>query len=356
MAIMAFASCDSDLDKLTYNENDAVSGTLNTIQSSYVLLEKEANEIVENFKWTEASFGYNAAITYRVEVDLAGQNFANKKTISSVVGETEASITYKELNETLLKFYSDSIYKTLKPGTKATYQIRLAAYIGEAVAPAISNIQTTDITTYALQTEFPKIWVIGDYCGWSHDASQFVYSKNSNDEYEGWICFNGKAANGWKFTPEASWDNDWGADKTNPPAAEVVKQVLQEKGDNIVSYSGYAYLVKFNRATRELTMENKISTSLGLIGDATPGSWDNSTNMIFDPATKTFSVELQLTTGKQFKFRADNAWDIDFGMGEKDGELSFKGDNINFTGNTGKYKVTVNLNKVVPTYTLEPVE
>lgn len=356
MAMMAFVSCDSDLDKLTYNEKDRVPGTLSAVQPSYILLEKKANEVAETFKWTEASFGYNAAITYRVEIDLAGHNFANKKTISSTVAKTEASITNKELNDIVVKFYSDSIYKTVKPGTKATYQIRLAAYIGESVAPAVSNVQSVDITTYVPQKEFPKIWVIGDYCGWSHDNSQFIYSKNSDDEYEGWICFNGKAANGWKFTPEAGWENDWGADKANPPAAEVSKQVLQVKGDNIVSYSGYAYLVKFNKATKQLTMENKITTSFGLIGDATPGAWANSTDMTFDPATRTFSAELELTTGKQFKFRADNAWEIDFGAGEKAGELSFKGNNIDFTGSTGKYKVTVNLNKVIPTYTLEPVK
>lgn len=50
----------------------------------------------------------------------------------------------------------------------------------------------------------------------------------------------------------------------------------------------------------------------GLIGDATPGGWDNDTDMTWDAANQVFTVTLDLTAAK-FKFRANDGWDINMG-------------------------------------------
>jgi len=79
-------------------------------------------------------------------------------------------------------------------------------------------------------------------------------------------------------------------------------------------------------------------TEWGLIGDATPGGWDNSTPMTYDPATGLWSVTTTLVNGA-FKFRANNSWDINLG-GDLN-NLSYGGDNIPITG--GTYTITLNL-------------
>ena len=51
-----------------------------------------------------------------------------------------------------------------------------------------------------------------------------------------------------------------------------------------------------------------------IIGDATPNGWSAETEMTFNPGSMTWSITLPMVTTGSFKFRANNAWNIDFGI------------------------------------------
>jgi hypothetical protein len=57
--------------------------------------------------------------------------------------------------------------------------------------------------------------------------------------------------------------------------------------------------------------------TIGIIGNATPGSWDNDTDMrLMDPEKidkSTWTVTLYLIGGNAVKFRASDAWDVNWG-------------------------------------------
>lgn len=57
--------------------------------------------------------------------------------------------------------------------------------------------------------------------------------------------------------------------------------------------------------------------TVGIIGDATPGGWDNDTDMRLADATKvdkeTWTVTIYLEGGKKVKFRASDSWDTNWG-------------------------------------------
>ncbi|SNR33824.1 MULTISPECIES: SusE domain-containing protein [Hymenobacter] len=89
----------------------------------------------------------------------------------------------------------------------------------------------------------------------------------------------------------------------------------------------------------------------GIIGSATPGGWDTDTDMTYDFCTRTFKATLPLTAGA-FKFRANDAWTLNYGDDANDKALEAGGADIAMTA-TGTYEVTLNLNATPkPTYTI----
>ena len=105
--------------------------------------------------------------------------------------------------------------------------------------------------------------------------------------------------------------------------------------------AGY-YLIKAD--TETLTYTTTAISTWGIIGDATPGSWDSSTAMTYDKTTKLWSVTVDLTA-KNFKFRANNGWDINLGdiKPTADGQsLEYGGADIP-VASAGNYTITLDL-------------
>ena len=101
--------------------------------------------------------------------------------------------------------------------------------------------------------------------------------------------------------------------------------------------AGY-YLIVVD--TEKLTYK-ATATAWGIIGDGTPGSWDNSTAMTYDKVAKVWTVTADLTQ-KEMKFRANDAWDLNFGDTGANGSLEYGGDNIKIPS-AGNYTITLDL-------------
>ena len=79
----------------------------------------------------------------------------------------------------------------------------------------------------------------------------------------------------------------------------------------------------------------------GLIGDATPGAWDNSTDMTYDEEKGCWTVIADMIVGG-YKFRANNDWGINGGGDLTD--LTADGSNIT-CAEAGTYKFELYLNR-----------
>lgn len=107
---------------------------------------------------------------------------------------------------------------------------------------------------------------------------------------------------GWKFRANDSWDYNYGADAGS--------NSLKAGGENIATAAEDDYAITLDLShPLEYTYRADI---WGVIGDATPGGWDNDTNMTWDEANGVFTVTLNLTAGS-FKFRANDAWSYSLG-------------------------------------------
>ena len=92
-----------------------------------------------------------------------------------------------------------------------------------------------------------------------------------------------------------------------------------------------------------------LSTNWGIVGSATPNSWDGPDVPFYKTDTEgVFATYIYLIDG-EIKFRENNDWTVNYGDTGADGTLEGGGDNIAVTA--GTYYITFNLNAL--TYTLE---
>ena len=85
-----------------------------------------------------------------------------------------------------------------------------------------------------------------------------------------------------------------------------------------------------------------------MIGDATPGGWEASPALTPDENNLVWKGTVTFGGG-EFKFRANDGWDINLGGSISD--LSQGGDNIASPG-AGTYEVTLNLSSLPYSCTL----
>ncbi len=207
-----------------------------------------------------------------------------------------------------------------------TYNVRAYAInsAGTAYGDNISFTTLADIT---------KLWAVGDYNGWDNsDNAEFITSTaTSNGAAEGYIYLT---SGGIKLVTDHSWGDastfgdDGSGGLTNP-------------GGNIpVSEDGY-YLVQANLGDMTYLLTK---TDWGVIGDATPGLWDNDTDLSYVSASKTWRGSVTLSDAGAYKFRANDGWDIDYGSTAADGmTLDAGGENIPSPGVIADYAMELDL-------------
>ncbi len=152
-----------------------------------------------------------------------------------------------------------------------------------------------------------------------------------------------------KFRLNSDWTVNYGDTGANG--------TLDDGGDNIKVTAG-KYLVTMNLIEKTYTLL-PVTNLWGLVGDATPNGWDGPdvpmtldySQYAADFDTKGIWVAkgVVLKTG-EMKFRANNAWDVNYGDTGADGSLEGGGDNIKVTA--GTYDIVLDFSGSTPTYKL----
>jgi hypothetical protein len=296
-----------------------------------VLTEANAKDTL-NFTWSAATnYGFAAAITYKVEMSLPGDNFASPKTLLTAT-DLKGILTYGDLNNLLMA-------AELAPGVASEVQIRVAASVSDLVPSSYSNVLTVAITPYRVIVNYPKIYVPGSHQGWSPDKAPVLSSLKSDQKYEGYVNF-ADANTEFKFTAGPNWDLNWGDDGANG--------TLEKNGANIKAADAGYYKLNVDVPALTYTM---VKTVWGVIGSATPNGWDSDQKMAFDAVSGTWSITLALVVG-EFKFRANDGWDLNYGDDKTNLSLEFNGANIPIAA-AGNYTVTLDLRGPIYTYVIK---
>ncbi len=273
--------------------------------------------------WSTADYGTPTEIQYVVEFAAAGTDFAEPVVAAST---TNTNVTWN-----VLELNGAAVAAGLTPFTEGGLDIRVKATTGTTGSQErISNTLTIFVTAFS--TDLPTIAVPGNHQGWNPPTAPKLASSGFGEtDYEGYIWLDG----GYKFlAPDASgafnWGNtDWGDDGS-------FSGVLVEQGESdCQSPAGY-YRVKADTAA--LTYSTEL-TNWGIIGAATPGGWDASTALTYNTTTQMWEGIVELTAG-EFKFRANDAWTINYGGDPA--AMSQDGANLS-VGVAGTYLVKLNL-------------
>ena len=339
LGLFSLLSCKKDETKTMLNSSPGAP-TLTIPGGSNVTLQKADKDVALVFSWTAATYGADVIPTYFLQMDVQGHNFSNPSPMGSVTKLLTISIPTGDLNGKLVPMLDDP--KVMQP---LAMEFRIMTVLKDpngatidSVKPVYSASIPQTITPYYAPIIYPLLNVPGSYQAWNvTDSSTAIASVTMNNKYEGYAWFP-DANTEFKFA-KFSWDGDknWGSNAGDGH--------LNPGGSNIKATDAGYY--KLNADLDALTY-TAIKTTWAVIGDATPGGWNTDTPMTYDPATKVWSVTVDLTAGG-LKFRANGVWDLNYGDTGAKGSLVAGGDNIVSPG-SGNYTITMNLSNPVYKY------
>ena len=175
------------------------------------------------------------------------------------------------------------------------------------------------------------IYVPGNHQGWSPEKAPALQSPNFDGVYNGYSYLNGN----FKFTKA----RDWSAEYNFNDFTTMDDIFFNNDGSNInISEEGF-YLITADIPAGKLSATK---TSWGIIGPAQAGGWDNDTDMEWNAADESWTLTTELAAD-EFKFRANDGWDINFG-GDSYDNLTPGGNNLKVT-EAGTYEIKLFLTR-----------
>ncbi|MCC8187482.1 MAG: hypothetical protein LIP08_08230 [Bacteroides sp.] len=257
-------------------------------------------------------------------------DFSDYIEVEAMYDESTLYISGEILDETVKSLYG-------KAAEERDIYMRVYIYIVEgSSASMIPTPAESGVVKVVPIQEGSYLWVLGDHQGWSMDNPAPRLSSNDEVVYEGFLYLNG----GFKLTGENGWDDDdyiWGKGATDG--------LLESPGGNLEATPGFYRLVV---DLENLTYEIIPATTWGIIGNATPGGWDNETPMTYDSQANTWSVTLDMIEGGEYKFRANNDWVIS--VGGSASSLIYNAGNLTFDQSSGNYTIVMYLENDLNSY------
>jgi hypothetical protein len=365
LAGLAVASCTEDpVNEGGEGGGKTVAPVLSQIQGA--VLDVKGADITTTY--TAADFGQKVTINYALFVDKAGNKMANKSQVNAVIADGNISMTQANLSLAIMAL-------GVEVGEEVEVEFALYAYVGSTITSSalVSEYVKATFTTCAATIDadtLPKIWVIGNFNGWSFDNVEankdYIYDFEGNGTYSGLVYYAAKAITGWKLAIPGgtagayTWDDhaNWGFPEAGAAAEDEALTATLECAGGSKDMKAWAHNFYFWYFTPE-TLELKMATADNWDGNATPfafdqmylvGSFNGWTTfdpehiMKYIPTKHTFYADVTLADGDEVKFIADgqlsNDWYIAWGE-----DCAWEGGNIKVeTG--GNYRVYFDFNNM----------
>ena len=351
VALMA-AACVEEPSFVQVDTDSFLSPVLNDFTpETPKLTEADAAKAYATVKFTPADYGVASSVNYTLYASISGTNFENEKQVGMPVTSPadEMTVSVLDLNKVLVSL-------NCTPGVAVELDFRVKSeWMGEKLpvggSALYSNAVKASATPYSMEKTYDPVWVIGDYCGWSHDKTLFLWNfKEDGNIYTGLIDFGkddgsgnivSAAANGWKITGKAGWYDDcnWGeavkATEADEPAS--IQLITGGGSQDIMRYAKRFYGFSFDKSS--LTVSKICSfDQMGIIG--LNGDWNNDIVMEYSKHKQRFYADVEVPADTEFKFRVDADWA--FNLGGDLENLSSGGANIAIAA--GNYRIYLDMN------------
>lgn len=327
-AVGMTAACQKE-EFVTFNPENVVAPVLHAVEDVVVTVDNKSEAVT--FSWDAADFGVKAQVYYSLDMAKGDK----KVNLFSGVSGTSMNVSYDNINN---KAFNDLEIPSGEAG-EVTFTLGAKLNVGETfyAAPV-----TAKVTPTAAEKVYPNVWVIGNYCGWSHDTSLYLWNfAEDGDVFMGMVDFGAgeEKAGGFKITPAASWDSEFGGTGTadvDPASIPVVTS----GGSDIKNFTTMRFY-HFSLSTSALTLtKNYAFNQVGIIG--LNGDWENDIVMEYSKNKQRFYADIDVAAATEMKFRMDADWAVNFGGDIK--ALSNGGDNIPVE--PGQYRVYLDMNNL----------
>ncbi|MDG1930850.1 MAG: SusE domain-containing protein [Flavobacteriaceae bacterium] len=346
--------CENEDDGplFTVQEPSETVGFTNTFLGEYLLSPQTKDNIAERLLWNTPSFGGTTAVNFKVEG--SNTNEFNTTDVGYFVADNLNATNYAVSVESLLKVATALDLNgdpTSGKEASGTAYLRVTASVGDptnsngfSTVSEVKEITITMVEVVSQDESIPMLAVAGAYQGWSPgDAPLLAASESGKTDFEGFIHMT---AGEFKFVEADDdgvydWGNtDWGQSKTE---ANGILDEADEKNVEVSTDGLYYLQVETGLGTYSTTLVN-----FGVIGEATPTGWSSDTKMTYDATNNVMSLDINLTSGKEYKIRANDDWGLDFPLqmgpdSDGDGLLDTKDGNFTHSGDTGMHRVTLDV-------------
>ncbi len=322
------------------NANTSFSDALSVSSSNVTLTAANDNDTVLAFTWPAVSYNTPVTVNYTLELDVPSDTsgaapWAKATKFIAGINVLKYSFAGKDLN---------NLMQTLNYVSSTSLVFRVLSdvvqYNGSASSvPTISSSAVATVVTPYLSA----LYVPGAYQQWAPAVAPVINTvAGYAGIFEGYVYMPGSGTQDFKFTNAPDWDHiNYGDGGSGLMSTDGTAP------DLTVPNGGY-YELSANLNNNTWTAK---ATTWGIIGDATPGGWNTDTQLTYDPINQVWTATVALIQAGSFKFRANNAWVIDFGI-DGSGNLQYA-DNPLFTYNPslnnlsvpadGTYLVTLDL-------------
>ena len=336
---LLFVSCASDISEPKMSSNPTAPIVANVaLPDSFVV--SRADSLIR-FSWSAADFGFASSTTYVVQMSDSSSfsgHAGNLFTTQNLSGGAKVS----DVN-TLILSWNYSI------GKPVTVYYRVAASVNSSINPVNSSAKSTTLTPYDAVINYPMVYVPGSYQGWSPGATNgTLYSYGFNSQYSGIVRLIDATTTStqFKITSNPDWNHtNWGGTLT--ASGNNYSGTLDPAGGNFQANNAcYAITVNVTALTISLTQTD----DWGIIGSAVPPyDWSKSVQMFYNGQRKVWEITADFHAG-DIKFRANDAWTLNYGSNANDGTLQAGGNNIPLA-TAGNY--TIRFDPVKLTYTVK---
>ena len=311
--IVVLASCNKEGDQFNIKDGSFPANGLTASASSVVLTQAKENDSAVKFTWPAADFGQKPIVAYTLQLDLPADTggtkpWGNAKNFTVGNNLLTYSFIAKDMNSLLNTM-------ALPAGTASKIAVRIKSdvpqYNGSAssIASAYSNTVVIQATPYSL-----SLYIPGAYQNWDPSTAPLLNPVNGRAGlYEAYENITGTGIQYFKYTNAPDWNHINYGDGGNGTFSTD-----GNAGGLSVPDGGY-YELTANTNTNTWTATRIV---WGIIGDATPGGWDSDTKMTYDAVNQVWKLTAKMVHNGSFKFRANSAWTIDFGV-DSNGNLAY---------------------------------
>lgn len=325
--------------------------------SPLVLQVSNASNTAVSFNWNSSPYGANT-ISYALQMDLAGNNFASPQ-VKQLGTSLNTSFTVNDLNNM-------AIAAGVIGGSTKDVEFRIVSYLGAVYTTPLvySNKVGIKITTFTPVP--PTLYIVGDATpgGWNNPVPLPSQQFSRIDAVSYGIVINLTAGKSYLFLPvNGSWDHKYGGASATGGTL-LADGAVPGSNTPAPAVSGtYQIVVNFQTGTYTVTpFTTTIPANLYIVGDATPGQWNNPVPTPSQQFTRidasSYAIVVNLTAGKSYLFLPVNGdWTHKYGGASATGgtllaDGAVPGSNTPAPAVSGNYLIVVNFQ--TNTYTVSP--